>query len=220
MIVATSRSPIRRSPIHAIHESLGAHWPASGALWPSAYGDPAAERATSRSAAVIVDVGPLDKYSVKAASAARVLAPLGLPFAATELLPGGPGGSTFDVWGVAPDEALLIGAAPTAPPTVPNAIVTDLSSGLSALALVGPRSRSILEELTSLDVADRAFVDRAIASAPLANVRVIIARHDLVGRTRFVILVDRDLAEYVWASTLAVGARHGLQPGGAMVLAD
>lgn len=209
-------APIRRSPLHASHEALGAAW--TGAGWPAGYGDVAAECAVVRDASGLADIGPLDKYTVRSASAARVLDTAGIPFADRAIIPAPSLGPDVMVWGLAPDEALIVGGAPLAMPIVAGATVIDMSSGISVLAIAGPRCRSILEELTPIDVADRAFADRSVASVALANVRAVIARHD-VGVPRFLILIDRDLAEYVWDALLAIGAAHGLVPVGASAMA-
>ena len=48
------------------------------------------------------------------------------------------------------------------------------------------------------DLSERAVADRAIVQAPLANVRVVLARTDLDGLPAFTILVARDEARYLW----------------------
>ena len=206
MSASLGQVPVRRSPLHTTHAALGATW--TGAGWPLAYGD----------AAGLADAGPLDKYSVRPAHAGGTIGASDLPFTAGRIQAVPSLGRNVEVWGLAPDEVLVLGPSPLALPAIAEASVTDQSSGIAVLTLSGPRSRSILEELTAIDVADRAFADLSVTAAPLANVRALIARHDAAG-LRFLIAVDRDLAEYLWGALLSIGGIHGLVPVGAAALA-
>ncbi|MBM4420361.1 MAG: hypothetical protein FJ034_02000, partial [Chloroflexi bacterium] len=96
-------------------------------------------------------------------------------------------------------------------------VPTDVSSGIAALRLIGPKARAILEEHTAIDLSAAALADGRIAFGPLASVQVTLARRDRQGTPGFTILVDRDLAEHVWDSLEHTGKAHGLVPAGCWV---
>jgi heterotetrameric sarcosine oxidase gamma subunit len=119
------------------------------------------------------------------------------------------------VWGVAPDEALLLCEAGAtdihATLRGAGAAVSDVSAGLVELRLAGPRVRALLEELCTADLSEGACPAGSVVQAPMAGVRVILARLDGAdGAPGFTLLVSRDVAEYLWGVLVASGARHRL----------
>jgi heterotetrameric sarcosine oxidase gamma subunit len=211
--------PVRRGALDQVHERLGARWAPDGSRWPGSYGDPGRELAAATRAVALAEVGPLDKLTVKGPATRTALSAARLPHEAGRVrrVRG------IEVWGLAGDEAVVLwpaGAAGTgklaARLGAPGAAVTDQSSGLAVLRLVGPAARGVLEEATAVDLSERAVADRGIVEASVANVVVTLARQDLRGGAPgFTILVPRDLAEYLWAALLDLGSGHGIAPVGA-----
>lgn len=202
---------IRRSPLASVHSRLGARWVDPAMLWPADYGDPAREVSTARSTAGLADIGPVGKFELRGPGAAPVISAAKGVFR--------PGTVTGDrskgesqVWGMAPDHALVVrtGSQDLTARPVPGVAIVDLSSALSVFRLVGPNTRALLSELCSIDLDPGLFSDCALAHIPLANVRVTLARLDWGGMPGYTILLARDYAEYMWEALMDVGGSHGL----------
>jgi heterotetrameric sarcosine oxidase gamma subunit len=210
---------VRRSAIEAVHARLGARWVSPLARWPADYGDPARESRSAGDHAGLADLGPLAKLEIRGPGAGPLLAGagLGLHYARVD---GDLAHDAAQVWGVAPDEAIVLGprTRELAWQSAPAAAVVDLTSALSLFRLVGPNASAIVRSVSPLDIDASAFPERSLAHAPLANVRVAIARLDWAGRAAFALLLPRDYAQYVWETLLHVGRVHGLTPIGSAAL--
>lgn len=224
-MTAASRvlAPIRRSPLAAEHERLGARWISDREHWPATYGSEDVEQEAVRSAAGLVDVGPLIKLSVVAPDVAGELRPLGLDGGLGSITSGTLAGVGVHVWFLAPDEALIVHPSADAAPMIvalrsAGLAPVELSSGFASLVLAGPAARLVLGDCFPVDVHDRALADRHLASGPVAGIRTVVGRLDRGGAPSFTLLVARDLAVSLWDSLLEVGAIHGLQPVGAAAL--
>ena len=209
---ATSGTPVRSSPLEAVHARLHARWRAPGLRWPIDYGDPAAEAEAARSSAGLIDWGPLNKLIVQGSGAAAALGSLSIQFVPGKVTSETSGGVSLHVWGVAPDEAIVLAGHGAALPalTAQRVSAVDLSSALTALRLVGPNARNILAELCPDDLGPDAVHDLRVVHAPVANVRVTLARQDMAAIPGFTLLVPRDYAAYMWESLMHTGAHHGL----------
>ncbi len=219
---AITRPAVRSSPLEAVHARLGARWRAPDLRWPVDYVKPAAEAEAVRSAAGLLDWGPLSKLLVQGpmtSEALRAFSP-GFEPGAVAITTLAAQGLASQVWGLAPDEALVLTALGAAPPPIAagRATVVDLSSAYVALVIVGPNARKVLAELCPADLAPRAIPDLRIVHTPVANVRVTLARQDLAGLPRFTLLTPRDYAAYLWEALMHSGSRHGLSPVGNLFL--
>jgi heterotetrameric sarcosine oxidase gamma subunit len=187
------------------------------------------ESSVVRSAAGLVDLGPIVKLSVTAPDVAARLAQIGLRGEVGAIASGTLAGISVDAWFLAPDEALLM--HPPADPSDPAAPApaaaalrsacfspVDLSSGIGVLVLVGPNAREVLGDCFPVDVHARALPDRHLTSGPIAGIRTRVGRLDRGGLTSFTMLVGRDLAASLWTTLLEVGEVHGLRPVGAHAL--
>jgi heterotetrameric sarcosine oxidase gamma subunit len=92
--------------------------------------------------------------------------------------------------------------------------VTDVTSVLAGLALVGPRAREIMRKLTALNVESVALPDGACAETGVAGVHAVLLRADLGELPAYEIYVTRDVAEFVWDTLLDAGREYGLTPLG------
>jgi glycine cleavage system aminomethyltransferase T len=98
--------------------------------------------------------------------------------------------------------------------------LTDLTSALCGLRLVGPRAPAVLERLSWLDLAPDRFADGALAQGSVARIHALIVRRDTAGGriayapTGYDLYVDRDLGAYLWDVLLEQGAPLGLKPVG------
>ncbi len=217
--------PIRRSPMAGIAARLGANWLDDTTHWAADYGDASAEIAAATSAVVVADWGPTDKLAVKGASGRRVLDGLGIGAPLGETAATALSGTPMRSWALAPDETLLIlaadgmptGAAAGAVTTAveaAGAIVSNLSSGLAGMRVVGPAARELLIEICAVDLAAGRFTNERIAMAPMGNVRVTFARRDIGTVPAFELLVARDQAAYLFEALLHVGEVHGVRAAG------
>lgn len=218
-------APVRQSPLAAEHARLGARWISDRAQWPATYGAPDRERETVRSAAGLVDLGPLVKLSVTAPDVAAALRPLGLTGSLGAIVSGRLAGIAVNVWFLAPDEALVV-HPPADPGDVQASLATvaalrvagltpvELSSGTAALVLAGPAARLVLGDCFPVDVHPGALPDRHHASGSVAGILAVVGRLDRDGAPSFTLLVARDLAVSLWTALLEIGAMHGLAPVG------
>ncbi|MDP9481784.1 MAG: hypothetical protein M3P84_01005 [Chloroflexota bacterium] len=223
--VTSGLHPVRRSPLAAEHERLGATWISDRAHWPATYGSVEEERAAVRSAAGLVDLGPLVKLSVSAPDVAAGLGHVGLHGEVGEIAPRPLAGVSVDAWFLAPDEALLVHqpANPGDPAASERAFAAlrsagfapvELSSGIAVLVLAGPSARQVLGDCYPVDVHARVLPDRQLTSGPIAGIRARVGRLDRGGVTSFTLLVARDLAVSLWMTLVEVGEVHGLRPVG------
>jgi glycine cleavage system aminomethyltransferase T len=169
----------RQSALHHCH--LEAHAQLkdfSGWQLPAWYTDPSSELAHVSSSAGISDVSYLSKFDLRGPAA-------DLPQAAR-------------LWKLTPAHALVTSPLPIA--FVASSSVTDVTSVYSAILLAGPKSRQVLQKLTTLNVNDEAMPQGAARQTRLAHVNAIVLRSQ-----GFLILNTRDVAEYVWQSLLHLG---------------
>jgi sarcosine dehydrogenase len=96
--------------------------------------------------------------------------------------------------------------------------VTDLSSALTPLVILGPRSPDLLARLVRLDTDPRAFADRTLASTGAVGVPLQLLRWDRGSLLAYELLVGRDVAEYLWEAATHAGEDLGLKPIGAEAL--
>ena len=224
MTSAVTANAIRRSPLRGRHAALGAQWVSPLAEWPAQYSDAQGERDAVRTRAALCDWGPLDKLRLSAAATGASA----VPFVEGRISIGAIAGRRAELWGLVGDDALLLVPAAIGDAAVglrevraaADPTATDVSSHFCALRLVGPRSRDVLEEVYPEDVSDRALPDLQVSFGPLANTPVILGRCDIGGTLGFTILVERELAEYIWDTLLTIGARHELAPAGIVALTD
>jgi heterotetrameric sarcosine oxidase gamma subunit len=102
-------------------------------------------------------------------------------------------------------------AEPSLPPPL---YVTDVSSVYAHLLLAGPRSREVLNKLTSLNLSDTSMENLACAQASLAHVHATILRKDSTGIPAYQLLVSREYGESVWESVLHAGHEFNIVPFG------
>ncbi len=107
-----------------------------------------------------------------------------------------------------------IQTAQTSPSLPPALYVTDVTSVYAHLLLAGPRSREVLNKLTSLNLSDRTLGNLSCAQTSLAHVHAAVLRKDLAGIPAYQLLVSREYAESVWESVLHAGHELNLAPFG------
>ena len=126
----------RQSALHHCHLEANAQLQSfSGWQLPAWYTDPSSELELVRASVGICDVSHLSKFDLRG-KAAEVRPPARL-------------------WKLTPAHALVTSPLPIA--FADSSSVTDVMSIYSAILLAGPKSREVLQKLTTLNVRDEAM---------------------------------------------------------------
>ncbi len=185
------------------------------------------EYAAIRNSAALIDVSPLYKYVIRGPDAERLLNRV-LPRELTKLklhqvmyTPWCDGaGKVIDdgtVSRLGPDTFRLTSADPNLRWLSQNAVgmdvgIEDVSERTAALALQGPTSRAILNELCDGDVTQLRFFRLAVAT--IDSVPVTISRTGYTGDLGYEIWLDREQALTVWDAIMDAGRPFGMCPAG------
>ena len=236
--------PLRRTPVHDWHVNAGAEMIHAGAwLRPEYYRvaghsreDCIFEEAMNvRKNVGLVDVGTLGKLYIQGPDAVRFLEQIYTGKFSKQK----PGRLRY---GIACDETgVIIEDGIVARLTDNRFYVTATSSGvasfyremqrwalvlgmdvtlvnatgqLTAMNLAGPRSRTVLEELTDIDLAPEAFPYLAVREAAVANIPVTLMRVGFVGELGYEIHVPAACGHDVWTSLMSAGQPHRIRPFG------
>ena len=92
--------------------------------------------------------------------------------------------------------------------------LSDLSSALTTLALLGPRSPDLLAHLVRIDVDPRVFADRTLALTGAVGIPLQLLRWDCGSVLAYELTVGRDVAAYFWEILMHAGEDLDLQPIG------
>jgi sarcosine oxidase subunit alpha len=94
--------------------------------------------------------------------------------------------------------------------------VTSLTEQLSTVAIVGPKSRDVLKELSpDLDLSKEAFPFLAVRRGTVAGISdAQVARVSFSGELAFEVSVPWDLGPALWSSLLSAGEPFGILPYG------
>ena len=184
-----------------------------------------------RGAAALLDISPLYKYLVRGKDAARLLDRV-VTRDVDRLQPGqvlytpwcdGAGkvlddgtvtrldGETFRVTSAEPnlrwfqDNALGLAVA-----------IEDVSDSVAALALQGPSSRAILEQVCDADLARLRYF--RMTAAKLRNVPVTITRTGYTGDLGYEIWMGTADALAIWDALIEAGTPYGITPAGMLAL--
>jgi aminomethyltransferase len=90
--------------------------------------------------------------------------------------------------------------------------VEDVTERVAALALQGPRSRALLEQVTGEDWSDLRYFRRR--STSIAGVEVDVSRTGYTGDLGYELWIEAEQALPVWDAFSAAGFDHGLRPVG------
>ncbi|HET8979239.1 MAG TPA: 2Fe-2S iron-sulfur cluster-binding protein [Solirubrobacteraceae bacterium] len=229
--------PAKRSAIHNRHRALGATIKWAGD-WRRAYdyGDPAAEALAVNRAAGLIDVSTLGKLIVRGPEAGEFLDRL-YPNRFSNLKPGRIryGVISSDAGRIVDDGTICRIDEDTFYVTTTSSgagaveewfswwladwgndvTLTDVTQGLGAVNLAGPRAREILSAAApELDCSNEAFGYLDARQARVAGVECLILRIGFVGEVGYEIHFPAAYGEHVWDALMAAGEPHGLRPFG------
>ncbi|HEX2810722.1 MAG TPA: FAD-dependent oxidoreductase [Kineosporiaceae bacterium] len=100
------------------------------------------------------------------------------------------------------------------------AFVTDVTSGYAQLNVQGPRSRELLQSLTSADLSNEAFGFRTAREIDLGLARVLCIRITYLGELGYELYVPAEHAVGVYDRIVAAGEPFGLAHAGLKALSS
>jgi 4-methylaminobutanoate oxidase (formaldehyde-forming) len=101
-----------------------------------------------------------------------------------------------------------------------NVFITDVTSGYGQLNIQGPRSRALLQSLTSVDLSNEAFPFRAVREIDIGLARVTCVRITYAGELGYELIIPSEQAAHVYDRVVEAGEQHALRHAGLKSLAS
>jgi 4-methylaminobutanoate oxidase (formaldehyde-forming) len=101
-----------------------------------------------------------------------------------------------------------------------HAFVTDVTSGSAQLNVQGPRSRELLQSITSADLSSESFPFRTAREIDIGYARVLCVRITYLGELGYERYIPTEQASHVYDRVVSAGADHGLRHAGLKALAS
>jgi len=101
-----------------------------------------------------------------------------------------------------------------------HVFVTDVTSGYGQLNVQGPRSRELLQSITSADLSNEAFPFRGVKEIDIGLARVICVRITYVGELGYELNIPSEQATHVYDRLVEAGKDFGLRHAGLKSLAS
>jgi 4-methylaminobutanoate oxidase (formaldehyde-forming) len=101
-----------------------------------------------------------------------------------------------------------------------HAFVTDVTSGFAQLNVQGPRSRELMQAITSADMSNDAFPFRAAREIDIGFARVLCIRITYLGELGYELYIPTEQAIHVYERVVAAGEPLGLRHAGLKALAS
>ena len=192
---------------------------------------PEREYAAVRNAAALFDVSPLHKYRITGPDAARLLDRT----VTRNVLKCAVGQVLYTPWCDADGKVIddgtisrlddetfrLTSAEPNLRWLTMNSVgldvtIEDFSERTAALALQGPRSRAILEQISPADFSALKYF--RLVHTTVRGIPVTISRTGYTGDLGYELWVDADAALPIWDTLIDAGIPHGITPAGIWAL--
>ena len=101
-----------------------------------------------------------------------------------------------------------------------HAVVTDVTSGYCQLNVQGPKSRELLQTLTSIDLSNEAFPFRTAREIDIGYARVLCIRITYVGELGYELYIPTEHAVDVYDRLIKASEAFGLRHAGLKALAS
>ena len=101
-----------------------------------------------------------------------------------------------------------------------HALATDVTGAYAQINVQGPRSRELLQSLTTADLSDEAFPFRAAREIDLGFARVLCIRITYLGELGYELYVPSEQAVHVYDRIVAAGPAYRLRHAGTKALAS
>jgi 4-methylaminobutanoate oxidase (formaldehyde-forming) len=95
-----------------------------------------------------------------------------------------------------------------------NCIAIDITSGLPMIAIMGPKSRALLEKLSGADLSNAAFPFGTSKEIEIGYARLRASRITYVGELGWELYVPAEFAAHVFETLQTEGTAFGLTPAG------
>jgi 4-methylaminobutanoate oxidase (formaldehyde-forming) len=205
---------------------------------PSWFPQWAAEHRAARENVIVMDMSFMAKFRVEGRDAGRVL-----DWISANSVDGAAGQITYTQWldeaarlqadltvTKLDDERFWVVASDTAHRHVEtwmrrhakdaHAFVSDVTSGYAQLNVQGPRSRELLQLVTSVDLSNEAFPFRAARDIDIGFARVLCIRITYLGELGYELYIPTEQAVHVYERIVEAGATLGLRHAGLKTLAS
>lgn len=213
----TVHAPARLTPLHAHHLRAGAVM-ADVAGWKIVqhYGDADAELGAAAKSAGVCDISGRTTVRIKSFELDGVLGArspeIGSLLSESDTV----------LARLTADEMLAIGPPSVAgswhagisPEGNPPRYVTDVTSGLMGMKIVGPQARDVVASLTDLDLRDLSMPHGSCAQAGFVQVHGTLLRLDVNGVAAYELYVAREFGVYVWEAVLESLGHNPVAPFG------
>ncbi len=101
-----------------------------------------------------------------------------------------------------------------------HVFVSDVTSGMAQLNIQGPRSRELMQSLTTADMSNAAFPFRGAREIDINLARVLVLRITYLGELGYELYVPAEHALHVYDCIVAAGPGVGLRHAGLKTLAS
>jgi glycine cleavage system aminomethyltransferase T/glycine/D-amino acid oxidase-like deaminating enzyme len=101
-----------------------------------------------------------------------------------------------------------------------NVVVTDVTSAYGQMNVQGPKSRDLLQSLTSADLSNEAFPFRAVREIDIGLARVMCVRITYAGELGYELNIPSEQAAHVYDRLVEAGKRFGLKHAGLKALSS
>jgi glycine cleavage system aminomethyltransferase T/glycine/D-amino acid oxidase-like deaminating enzyme len=198
-----------------------------------------AEHVATREGAIVMDMSFMSKFLVQGRDAGRCLERI-----SANRVDGAPGVITYTQWlneggtieadltvTKLDDERFWVVASDTAHrhvetwmrrhiPDDAHAFVADVTSGYGQINVQGPRSRELMQSVTSADMSNEAFPFRAAREIDVGFARVLCVRITYLGELGYELHVPAEQATHVYDRIVSAGEAFGLRHAGLKALAS
>jgi sarcosine oxidase, subunit alpha len=236
LLAGRPHEPAQRTSLHHRHKELGAKMMWTG-TWrrPHSYGDAEGEAQSVHASVGVIDVSTLGKMIVRGPDAAEFLERL-YPNRFGDMKPmrirygvlNSDAGRIMDdgTIGRLDDETYYVTTTSTGAGAVLewfewwNAVwgmdveIVDVTGGLAAVNVAGPRARDVMRKLTDLDLSNDALSYLDAREAQIAGVPSLILRIGFVGELGYELHFPSPYGEHVWNKILEAGEDFGIRPFG------
>jgi glycine cleavage system aminomethyltransferase T/glycine/D-amino acid oxidase-like deaminating enzyme len=198
----------------------------------------AAEHRAARTGAIVMDMSFMSKFVVEGRDAGRLL-----NWISANQVDGAAGMITYTQWldeagklqadltvAKLDDERFWVVASDTVHRHVEtwmkrrfgddHAFVADVTSAYGQLNVQGPRSRELLEAVTTADVSNEALPFRAVREIDIGFARVLCVRITYLGELGYELYIPAEQTVHVYDRIVAAGERVGLVHAGLKSLAS
>jgi 4-methylaminobutanoate oxidase (formaldehyde-forming) len=195
-----------------------------------------AEHKATREGVILMDMSFMSKFRVEGRDAGRLL-----NFISANDVDGAPGVITYTQWlneggkieadltvTKLDDERYWVVATDTAHRHVEtlmrrhmseaHAFVTDVTSGYAQINIQGPRSRELVQSVTTADLSNEAFPFRAAREIDMGYARALCVRITYLGELGYELYIPAEQASYVYDRLTAAGESLGLRHAGLKAL--